>query len=260
MRYSAARSLFVLITVFVLDTSVAAADELHVAVAANFSSTLAKLSKVFAASTGHTIVPSSGSTGQLTTQITAGAPFDIFLSADADHPRELEDKGLAVKGSRFVYARGRLVLWSPKPGFVDEKGKVLQSKKLGIVAIADPRTAPYGAAAERVLRARKIWDVLDKDQKLSIASSVTQAYQFAATAAASCGFVALSQVLATVGEKGSQWIVPVEESGPLEQEAALLTRAKDSVAAQGFLTFLRTDSRARDIVKADGYELPAVAP
>jgi molybdate transport system substrate-binding protein len=234
------------------------AEDVQVAVAGNFAPTLSKLAERFKAATGHKLVQSSGATGQLFAQIVNGAPYQVFLSADAERPRDLEEKGLAVAGSRFVYAEGRLVLWSSTPKRVDERGAVLGRSDLTQVALADPRAAPYGAAAERVLRAKELWDVLSQSKKLVLGASITQAHQFVATGNADVGFVALAQVRAEDGSiPGSSWIVPKDLAGPIRQEAVLLTKGAESAAAREFLGFLRDDREARAIITHAGYEIPA---
>jgi molybdate transport system substrate-binding protein len=237
----------------------ARADEVQVAVAGNFAPTLQKLTPLFTARTGHTVVQSTAASGQLLALIANGAPFQVFLSADSERPKELEDKGLAVKGTRFVYAEGRLVLWSPKPDRVDPGGAVLTKPDLGVIALADPRVAPYGAAAERVLRAKKLWDKLRTAQKLSLGTSITQAHQFVSTGNADVGFVALSQVRADDGNiPGSSWIIPKEQAGPIRQEAVLLGPGAESGAAQQLLTFIKSSPEARAVIEAAGYELPPI--
>jgi molybdate transport system substrate-binding protein len=238
--------------------SSARADELNVAVAANFLGTLQKLAPLFQAAHGHTLVPSAGASGQLYAQIQRGAPFDVFLSADSERTAKLEAEGLSVKGTRFTYAIGELVLWSPKPGVVDSAGDVLKKRELRFVAIADPKTAPYGAAAEKVLEALHLLAPLRAAKKISVGESIGQAYQFTATGNADCGFVALSQVIKEDGTiPGSSWIIPPTLSGKLDQEAVLLKASTKQKAAQLFLKWLHTDSAALKLIRAAGYLVAA---
>ncbi len=184
----------------------AVADDLNVAVAANFLGTLQKLAPMHQQASGNRLVPSAGSSGQLYTQIKQGAPFDVFLSADGDRPARLESEGLGVPGSQFTYAISTLVLWSPRPGIVDSAGKILSSDRYRMLAIANPTTAPYGAAAQQVLMALGLWDKLNQNKKIAVGESIDQAWQFAATGAAEIGFVALSEVTQGGTISGSYWI------------------------------------------------------
>jgi molybdate transport system substrate-binding protein len=216
----------------------ALAAETRVAVAANFTEPAREIAAAFEARTGHTAILSFGSSG----------PFEVFLSADVERPQKAEAEGLAVAGTRFTYATGRLVLWSKTPGLVDARGAVLRSEAFEKLAIADPKTAPYGLAAVETLRKLGLYDRLTP--KLVTGTSITQAYQFVDTGAAELGFVALSQV---IGHKeGSRWLVPADKHTPIDQQAVLL---KDTGAARAFLTFLK-GAEARAIVKRYGYEAP----
>jgi molybdate transport system substrate-binding protein len=233
----------------------ARADEVKVAVAANFASTLEALAPLFKKKTGHTLTISAGATGALYAQIKNGAPFDVFLSADAERPKQLEQEKLGVAGTRFVYAQGLLALWSPKKGVVDGQGKILRSKELGKLGIADPATAPYGAAAREVLSQLGLWESLSAREAIVIGSSVTHAFQFAASGNATCAFVAWSQVL-SAGKGGSSWKVPQSRYAPLLQEAILLAGAAQSAAARAFLTWLADDPAAAALLRQAGYEKP----
>jgi molybdate transport system substrate-binding protein len=234
------------------------AHELNVAVAANFLATLQKLAPLFQAAHGHTLVPSAGASGQLYAQIQHGAPYDVFLSADSELPAKLEAEGLAVKGTRVTYAIGELVLWSPKAGVVDSAGDVLKKRELRFVALANPQTAPYGAAAENVLAALHVLAPLRAANKLALGENIAQAHQFAATGNADCGFVALSQVIKPDGTiPGSSWIIPPTLSGKLDQDGVVLKASTKQQAARQFLTWLHTDPAALKLIRAAGY---SVAP
>jgi molybdate transport system substrate-binding protein len=236
-------------------SSSARADEVRVAVAANFAGTLEALTPLFKQQTGHTLSVSVGATGALYAQIKHGAPFDVFLAADAERPKQLEQEGLGVAGTRFVYAQGKLVLWSAKAGFVDAQGKVLQRKALGKIGIADPATAPYGAAAKEVMSRLGVWERLSSAQAIVIGSSISHAFQFAASGNASCAFVALSQ-LRIEGTGGSSWKVPQNLYTPLHQEAILLKPAANSSAAAAFLAWLDRDPAVLAQLRKAGYEKP----
>jgi molybdate transport system substrate-binding protein len=226
----------------------ARAGEVRVAVAANFTAAMKEIAAAFEKSSGHHVVLSFGSTGSLYAQISHGAPYDVFLAADERRPKALESAGTAVARSRFTYAVGKLVLWSPKPGVVDDKGEVLKHGKFARLAIANPRTAPYGAAARQVLEHLKLWDSLQP--RIVRGESIAQTHQFVATDNAELGFVALSQVMKTGG--GSSWIVPQALYTPIRQQAVLLVRGKDNTAAHALIAYLKSDAGAV-VIKRFGY-------
>jgi molybdate transport system substrate-binding protein len=226
------------------------AAETRVAVAANFAAPAKEIAAAFAKATGHQAALSFGSSGQFYTQMAHGAPYEVFLSADDERPKMVEHAGLGVPGSRFTYAIGRLVLYSKTPGLVDDHGAVLRSGRFAKLAIADPGAAPYGAAAVQTLQNLKLYDSLRP--KIVRGSSITQAYQFAATGAAEVGFVALSQVVATSG--GSRWLVPPSLYEPIEQQAILLKTGQDNPAAKAFMAYLK-GPQARAIIRRYGYEV-----
>ena len=229
------------------------AAEVQVAVAANFTAPMQRLAQLFEQQTGHKVVASYGSTGKLAAQIQNGAPFEVFLAADDETPAKLERSTHAVTGSRFTYAVGRLVLWSRDPGRVDGKGEVLRSDGFERLAIADPRLAPYGAAAVQTLRSLGLYDRLQP--RLVTGENITQAHQFVATGNAQLGFVALSQVEVDgrIAE-GSAWVVPARLHEPVEQQAVLLTQGRDNPAARALLGFLRSEP-ARAVIRGYGYDV-----
>jgi molybdate transport system substrate-binding protein len=226
-----------------------------VAVAANFSVPMQRIAVEFERDTGHTARLSAGATGKLYAQIRNGAPFEVFLSADEATPTRLLADGAAVPGSRFTYAIGRLVLWSARPGFVDAQGAMLAQGRFEHLAIANPKTAPYGAAAVEVLERLGLLDALRP--KFVQGENIAQAQQFVASGNAQLGFVAQSQVWrdGALGE-GSAWFVPPDLHAPLRQDAVLLTPGRDRPAARALLAYLRED-KARAIIRAFGYGLPA---
>jgi molybdate transport system substrate-binding protein len=227
------------------------AGVLRVAVAANFSATQEALARRFREATGLEVEAAVGSTGQLFAQIRNGAPFHVFLSADQERPRQLEIDGLAEPGSRFSYAEGRLVLFGPGLDSVRDGGADLRERPDVRVALANPETAPYGAAAMEVLERLGLVERLTP--RLARGESVAQAEQFVRSGAAELGFVALAQV---VGEpRSSYWIVPREMHTPLLQDAVLLDAGAEHPAARAFLDFLRSDE-ARRIIDSEGYGIP----
>ena len=230
------------------------AGEAHVAVAANFAGSAKSLAAEFERSSGHKLLLSMGSTGKFYAQIKSGAPFDVFLSADDETPARLEKEGLAAAGTRFSYAIGKLVLWSPRSGMVDASGAVLRSAAFKRIAIANPKLAPYGAAAREAMEKLGVWSALQK--KLVLGENIAQTLQFISSGNAELGFVALSQV--QQGGKtpeGSYWLVPQADYDPIRQDAVLLARANANLAARQFLDFLR-GPLAREVIRADGYDLP----
>ena len=231
----------------------AAADEVRVAVAANFTAPLEKIAAEFARDTGHRLIVSSGSSGKLYAQIRNGAPFEVFLSAD-ETPARLEHEGLAVSGTRFTYAIGKLVLWSPKPGYVDSRGEVLKSGDFKHLAVANPKLAPYGRAAQELMEKKGLWQSVQP--RLVMGENITQTYQFAATGNAELGLVALSQIRKAGGEpQGSFWVVPQSLYSPIRQDAALLANGKGRTAAGQFLKYLKS-AKATAIIQRFGYDLP----
>ena len=229
----------------------AMAAEVRVAVAANFAEPAREIAARFRARTGHEASISIGSSGQLYAQVVNGAPFDVLLSADRERPEKAEAEGLGVAGSRFTYATGRLVLFSRTPGLVDGRGAVLRTGRFDKIAIADPRTAPYGVAAVEAMRKLGAYDSLQP--KLVQGTSIAQTYQFVDTGAAELGFLALSQVAQVKG--GSRWLVPAALHTPIDQQAVLLKRGAGNPAARAFLAFLR-GAEARAVIRRYGYEAP----
>lgn len=217
--------------------------ELRIAVASNFKAPASELVKRFQERTGRNVTITLGSTGKLYAQIRNGAPFAVFLAADAERPRLLEQEIPAAKGSRFTYAIGKLVLWSPDPELVDNEGKVLESD-FGKLALANPKLAPYGVAAEEVLRKKGVWDKVER--RLVRGENIGQTFQFVSTGNAEIGFVALSQAK---GKGGSLWEVPHELYTPIEQQAVLLSGDE---GAREFLEFLKSEE-ARKLIREFGY-------
>ncbi len=240
-----------LLAVFALGS--AQADEVQVAVAANFTAPIQAIAADFEKDTGHKLVASFGATGQFYTQIKNGAPFQVFLSADDTTPQRLEAEGDTVKGSRFTYAVGTLALWSAKEGYVDAQGEVLKHNAFKHLSIANPKAAPYGLAATQVLAKEGLTDKVR--DKIVEGQNITQAYQFVSTGNAELGFVALSQIYKDGKlSSGSAWIVPSSLHDPIKQDAVILTKGKDSAAAKALVDYLK-GPKAAAVIKSYGYEL-----
>ena len=233
----------------------AQADEVQVAVAANFTAPMQQIVSQFEHDTGHRAQLAFGSTGKFYAQIKNGAPFQVFLSADDETPAKLVQDGLALADSRFTYAIGRLVLWSVKPGYVDAKGEVLKRGEFKHLAVANPKTAPYGAAAiESLARLGLLTQI---EPKFVRGENIAQTHQFVTTGNAELGFVALSQVMhdgKITG--GSVWLVPNALHTPIRQDAVLLATGQGNPAAAALLDYLKGD-KARAIIRGYGYDLQA---
>ncbi len=232
--------------------SLSHADEVNIAVAANFKGPMQHIAPAFEQATGHKAVIAYGTVGKFYAQIHNGAPFDVLISADRETPARLEQDGLALAESRFTYAIGKLVLWSAQPGFVDGRGNVLIQSDFKHLAIANPKVAVYGAAA---------FDTLSKlglnkhlQSRFVLGENITQAYQFVSTGNAELGFVAWSQIYEE-GRKvqGSYWVVPEDLYPRIRQDAVLLVRGKDNDAAKDLLTYLGSDA-AKSIIRRYGYD------
>jgi len=249
MRSTVSRCFTVLLGLLV--AAPALAGDVQVAVAANFTAPMKILAADFEKDTGHKAVLTFGATGRFYAQITNGAPFEVFLSADEQTPKKLEQEGGAVGGSRFTYATGKLALWSAQPGRVDAQGEVLKKGDFKKLAIAAPKLAPYGAAAMETISKLGLQAALAP--KLVTGESIGQAFSFVSTGNAELGFVALSQVYEGGKLKsGSVWIVPDSLHSPIRQDAVLLTRGKDKPAARQLMAFLKTD-KARAVIRSFGY-------
>lgn len=230
----------------------AAAGEAVVAVAANFAEVAERLAKDFERESGHKLIFVAGSTGKLYAQIANGAPFDAFLSADQATPERLEKEGLAVAGSRFTYATGRLTLWSSEPGRIGSDGAAtLRQGEFRLLAIANPALAPYGAAAQQTLESLGLWKRFQ--DRIVMGQTIGQAHALVASGNAELGFVALSSVLSPRNQtKGSRWDVPSKLYTPIRQDAVLLAKGAGNPAARGFLAFLRS-KKAKAVIESYGY-------
>ena len=234
----------------------AQAEQVTAAIAANFSGSIKRLKPLFEQQSGHRLVNSFASSGTLFAQIHNGAPFDVFLSADEQRPRQLIKDGIAVADSSFIYATGLLILWSNQPALIDPQGNVLragdwQQKGIRHIAIANPKTAPYGRAALQTLQTMQLVDVT-KPYRVT-GQNIAQTFQFVASSNAQLGFIAQAQVLALPeSERGSSWQVPKEMHSPIHQMAVMLNKGRDNSAADAFLHFLQSP-QAKAIIRAQGY-------
>jgi len=231
----------------------AQADDVQVAVAANFTAPIQAIAKVFEKDTGHKVIAAYGATGQFYTQIKNGAPFEVFLAADDTTPIKLEKEGDIVPGSRFTYAIGTLALWSAKEGYINGTDEVLKQNQFKHVSIANPKAAPYGLAATQVLAKLGLTDKV-KD-KIVEGQNITQAYQFVSTGNAELGFVALSQIYkdGKISE-GSAWQVPEDMHDPIKQDAVILKKGENNPAAKALVDYLK-GPKAAAIIKSYGYQL-----
>lgn len=227
------------------------AGEVQVAVASNFTAPMQVIAERFEALTGHKALLAFGSTGKLYAQIRNGAPFAVLLAADEQVPAKLESEGLGVTGSRFTYATGTLVLWSAKDDYVDDQASVLTQRAFRHLAVANPKTAPYGAAALATLKELGVLESVSR--RLVQGENIAQTHHFVASGNAELGFVALSQVLEKGRiRSGSGWIVPASYHPPIRQDALLLTSAQDNAAAHALLDYLKS-AAATEVIKAYGY-------
>jgi len=238
------------LTLFLAHPSFVLAKDITVAVAANFTEPAKEIALAFEAKTGTHVVMSFGPSGGFLSQIEQSAPYEVFLSADAERPSKLEADGFSVAGKRFTYALGTLVLWSRSPGFVDPKGDVLAKGQFSHLAIADPASAPYGIAALETLKSLGLYDKISA--KIVKGTSIAQTYTFVDTGAAELGFIALSQIYRS--HIGSFWYVPRSDYSPIVQQAVLLKTGASDLDAKAYFDFLQSPQAIR-IIKSYGYEV-----
>ena len=231
-------------------SGVSVAEEIRVAVASNFTHTLEALANQFESQTGHRVVLIVGSTGQHYAQIKNGAPFDAFFAADTVRPELLDEEGIALPGTRFTYATGKLVLWSPGGDRLEGALDTLKQGAFRFLAIANPKLAPYGEAAREVLQAQGVWD--DMRGKMVWGQNISQAYQFVHSRSAELGFVAYSQLNAQGADiPGSFWEIPQSLYTPIQQQAVLLT---ENPTAREFWRYVK-GYNAQQIIRTHGYEI-----
>ena len=248
------RSIIIAWLILLASTSWAATT--LVAVASDFTKPMTEIAAAFEKTTGHTAKLSFGSSGKAFAQIQSGGPFEVYLSASEKYPLELEKSGHVVAGSRFVYAIGKLVLWSAKPGYVEDKGEILKTGNFKHIALADPAHAPYGVVAEDVM---KNLGVLDQLRPLFVmGENISQTFQFVSTGNVELGFVAFAQVIdintGKIGS-GSGWIIPDNLHGPFNQTAVLLKKGDENPAALALVDFLKSPA-ALAIIEKYGFGLP----
>ena len=238
----------------ILAPSLVFAGEVTVAVASNFLNPFKQLVPVFQKQSGHTVRTVSGSTGKLYAQILHGAPFEVFLAADSERPRLLEKNGQAVAETRFTYAQGKIILWSADPRRIPADGKsILHRRNFKHLALANPKTAPYGKAAYTTLKRLNLWESLSP--AIVQGENIGQTFQFVATGNAEIGFVALSQIRdPRLKIQGSRWFVPEHLYDAIDQDAVLLTRGQSQPAAKALLQFLKSD-KTRKMIQSYGYSL-----
>jgi molybdate transport system substrate-binding protein len=242
-----------LLAALLLASSAVLADEVQVAVAANFTAPMQQIAALFEKDSGHKASLAFGATGKFYAQIANGAPFEILLAADDETPARIEKEGLGVAGSRFTYAVGKLVLWSANADLVDGTGAVLKTGTFKHLSLANPKAAPYGAAAIEAMT--KLGVLAELQPRIVQGENISQAHQFVVSGNAELGFVALSQVYKD-GKlaSGSMWAVPANLYEPIRQDAVLLAKGRDKPAAAALLAYLKGD-KARAIIKSYGYEL-----
>ena len=223
------------------------------AVATNFRETLQPLVQSFEKSSGHKAIITADATGKLYAQIKSVAMFDILLAADIQTPKTIEAEGLGMANTRFTYAIGNLLLWSPQKGLIDAKGNVLRTGKFTHLALPDPKIGPYGVAAQEAMEKLGVWQKLQP--KLWLRDNMTDTYKVIVSGEAELGFVALSMLKPQQKNEGSQWLVPKNLYAPLEQQAILLNYGKDNQAALAFLEYLKS-SEAQTVIESYGYSVP----
>lgn len=232
------------------------AEDLVVAAAADLNYAFKELVAEYEKQTGQSVTLSLGSSGNFYSQIANGAPFDLYFSADIGYPKKLIAAGLAVPGSLYQYATGRIALWVPKGSKLDvARGmEVLLDPAIRRIAIANPKHAPYGRAAVAAMEHFKVYERV-KD-KLALGENVSQAAQFAQSGAADIGIIALSLALAPpVQAAGTFWLIPQEAHPRIDQGAVIVATSKNRDASRRFLEFLQTPA-ARAVMKRYGFLLP----
>lgn len=246
-----AANIFLLSAIFI--NACAFADEIQVAVAANFAGPAKTIAAEFEKETGNKVLIASDATSKLYAQVKNGAPFEIFLSADQDTPNKLAKEGDADSSTQFTYGIGKLVLWSAKADFVDSKGEVLKSGNFSHLSVANPKTAPYGTAAVEVMKKLGVYEAIAP--KLVQGENIAQTFQFVSSGNAELGFVALSQV-AKDGQitEGSAWVVDPNYYNPIKQDAILLNKGKGHKAAEAFLFYLQS-VKTKATIRKFGYEI-----
>jgi molybdate transport system substrate-binding protein len=245
-------SLSIMLLSFLMLSPSSYAEEVHAAVASNFTAPMKDIAKQYEEESGNKVILSFGSSGKFFAQIQHGAPFDVFLSADQNKPDALEKAGAIIPNSRFTYAIGALALWSSKADFIDNNAARLKNGDFNKLALANPKLAPYGVAAMEVLKGLGLTE--KTRSKWVMGENISQTYQFVSTGNTDLGFVALSQIMSKGHIKsGSSWIIPSDRYSPIRQDAVLLKKADNNAAAKGLIDYLRSD-KARNIIHSYGYK------
>ena len=240
--------LTLILSILTMPLNVLAQEKISVAVAANFIQTFKEIAADFEAKTKIKVEATFSSTSNLYSQIVSGAPYDLFLSADEERPAILSKDGLAEKP--FVYARGRVILWSANKDFCKAATwqDALKNDRIKKIAIANPLTAPYGAAAQKALEKVGMWDSLQT--KLVNAQDIAQSFQYASTSAVDAGFCSMSATASPDGKKGCFYILG--EAPDIIQSACILKRTANRSAVEKFTAFL-VSPEAQKIKMKFGY-------
>lgn len=231
------------------------AESATIAVAANFTKTIEVIGEAFEKETGHRVRFSFGPTGKLYAQIKNGAPFDAFFGADERRPKKTIEDGLGLKQSYFVYAQGQIVLYSSTYPVDRQPIEILKSADFRHLAVANPKTAPYGERAVAFLKKKGLYG--DVKSRIVNGESIAHAFQYVVTHNAPIGFVAMSQVVdpnSPVYQKGAYWVVPASDYEPINQGAIILKHGAKNAAALAFMDFMKT-SKATAIIKRFGYNI-----
>ncbi len=248
--------LILIAAVISFNSGVSVADTAKIAVAANFTKTIEKIGEAFTEQTGHKVKFAFGPTGKLYAQIKNGAPYDLFFGADERRPLKTIEDGIGMQSSYFVYAQGQIALYSAKHPVKESALQVLQKAEFRHLAMANPKTAPYGERAEAFLKSQGLYETVKP--KIVNGESIGNAFQYVVTGNAEIGFVALSQLVdpqSPLYNKGEYWVVPQEQYQPIKQGAVLLKRAENNPAALAFVEFMKTPA-ALDIIRSFGYATP----
>ena len=243
------RLIILLICVIASSSEPLLAAQVKVATASNFKLTMNRIIELYEQQSADRIVQINGSTGKHYAQIKNGAPYDLLFAANRFHPQSLEDSGLTIRGSGYNYALGKLVLWVP--GETSANVNSVRDAEFEYVAIANPKLAPYGRAAQQVLQQLEQWTALQP--QIVRGENVAQAFQFIVSGNAQMGFVAKSQLIGSeYQEQGAYWPIPQDYYAPIEQYAVLLS---DNEAAQSFLQFCKS-KQVQQLIVSSGYEIP----
>jgi len=242
------------LSISLLSTFNAFAADTTIAVAANFTKTIEEIGHAFNQDTNHTTRFSFGPTGKLFAQISHGAPFDLFFAANEKAPQAAVEKGLSIKDSYFIYAQGALALYSSSLPVATQKQAVFTDSKFRFIAIANPKTAPYGTQAINYLKKQGLYNTVKS--KLVNGESIAHAFQYVITGNAQLGFVALSHLVDPISPaKGEYWIIPQSDYAPINQAAVMLKRGQNNPAAQAFMDYMQSET-AVSIIKKYGYSIP----